>query len=89
MIQNISVGTTTLLIVKRVTGKLCDFFLQNLSGNNVYLVNSSHAIVGNGIKIVPNDTYGDDQSDEELYLIADGAASDVRLRRNYYDPKTR
>jgi hypothetical protein len=35
------------------------------------------------LKLVTNATFSDDKSDENLWLIADGAGSDVRIRVNY------
>lgn len=90
MIKAYSIGTTTrVLVIEKKKGLLCDFTIQNLSANKVYVLSNKKQSTSDGIEIVAAGSYSDDKSDEELHLLADGASSDVRIRWNYYDPKLR
>lgn len=83
-IKKETIGTTAVQVAVAINGMLCDILIQNLSANNVYVTSDISQGVGEGLKIVANGTYADDQCNEDLFLIADGAASDVRIKRLYY-----
>ena len=84
-IKFVTVGTTTVQVIAKSTkGELCDFFIQNLSANDVYLVDSDQATIAQGIKLSPGAAYSCEGSDENLWLIASAASSDVRVRWFFY-----
>jgi hypothetical protein len=83
-IKFMMVGTSTVLAIPKSRGELCDFLIQNLSGNDVYLVDSDTAGIAQGIKISAGGAYSCSDSDENVWLIASGAGSDVRVRWFFY-----
>lgn len=52
--------------------------IQNLSANNVYVLESSSQGVDQGIKLAANGAVGF-LTFQQLFLLADGATSDVRV----------
>lgn len=52
--------------------------IQNLSANNVYVLESSSQGVDQGVKLATNGAVGF-ITFEQLFLLADGATSDVRV----------
>lgn len=75
-----SIGLTAQHIASPKEGELLDILVQNLSANNVYVGSDSSVTTSNGVKLVPNGTYANDHEAEPIWLIADGAASDVRIK---------
>jgi len=84
----INVGTTAVVVVPRVEGYLLDFLVQNVSANNVYLVESTSESTATGIKIVPSDFLNGEDWDKDIILIADGDSSDVRYIYRRKEKKT-
>lgn len=76
------------MLFEKQKGKLCDWYVQNQSANIVYLGDKSVS-ASHGIKLASTEDHSDDQSDEEIWAVADTSASAVQLRWTYYDPKTR
>jgi len=74
-----SIGTTSVQIYSPKTDEVADILIQNLSANNVYKGNSKGVLASNGTKLVPTGIYQDDHVIEPIHLIADAAASDVRI----------
>lgn len=75
-----TIGTSPVPIAAPKEGFLLDILIQNLSVNNVYVGNSIGVTTSNGIKLVPTATYENDHEEEPIWLIADAASSDVRIK---------
>jgi len=71
-----NVVASTLYSVR--VGSVCDWSLQNLSANNVYILGYVNQPVAKALKIVAGGNASKDNWTGDLILIADGAASDVR-----------
>jgi len=74
----LSVGTTSTLALRQVQGFKVDFVVQNLSANNVYL-SDIETDTATGIKIIAGGFVSKDNWEGDIFLIADGATSDVRF----------
>lgn len=61
-----------------------DIQIQNLSANNVEVGDSNNLVYGTGVRITPNGTLDLQQWRNDLYFIADGANSDVRIMYQEY-----
>jgi hypothetical protein len=84
LINNIVVGTTPAIRVCQMKeDQYVDLVIQNLSGNNIYVGETDSVSVASGIKVPANSQYSDDKVETNLYVIADGAASDVRVDFTY------
>jgi hypothetical protein len=78
-IDAVSVDNVTASILYSVrAGSVCDWALQNLSGNNVYILQYVNQPVAKALKVVSGGNSSKDNWTGDLILIADGAASDVR-----------
>jgi len=86
---NRSIGTTSEAIVIPGKDELVDILIQNLSVNNIYVGAAQEVTTSTGIKIAPNAQYSNDKRGEQVYLIADGAASDVRIHYELYKAGSR
>lgn len=81
----LSIGTTAVLAVSAIKGAYGDLLLVNNSANIVYVLDSPNQLTTDGIPVAANGGYYSDKfMDEDIYLIASGAASDVRMSLNYY-----
>ncbi len=80
-----NIGLTSQHIVSpREEDDLIDITIQNLSSNNVYVLSAQNQTVSDGIKITPNGTYTNDKRHSSIWLVADGASSDVRVHHELY-----
>lgn len=75
----LSIGTTATLALQKSEGYIVDFILENLSANNVYFGDHGEITAANATRIIPSANLTKDNWAESIYLIADGALSDVRL----------
>ena len=78
-VKAVSVGTTVESLYTRREGQVIDFLIQNLSANSVYLLGDEDAPTTQGIKIVSGGSHSKDNWTGDILLVADGAASDVRV----------
>lgn len=76
--MNISLGTTATKIIDVPIGFKVSFVIQNLSANNVYLLDSSSGGTANSIQIASSVSLSVDDFDKDVWVVADGASSDVR-----------
>ena len=74
----VSIGIVPSKIYSATTGFNVDFIVQNLSGNNLYLIEEISQALADGIKIIPNDYISKDNWDKDIILVADGVTSDTR-----------
>lgn len=75
----LSVGTTVQLALRATNHYETDFVIQNLSANNLYLGDIEDVATTNGIKILAGGFISKDKWHGDIWLIADGATSDVRF----------
>jgi hypothetical protein len=89
--QAIIVGITPVPVAIGLEGpdEWIDIIVQNLSANNVYVISSGEGTVADGLRIVANGNHTNDHRGESVWLIADGAASDVRVHYVKYIDTTR
>ena len=93
MIKNVAVGTSMSdAICNKVKGKYSDILIVNNSANTVEVHDNNGGTIGSGIPILPAsptflNSFRDRWNDRELFLIATGAGSDVRISVIYY-PKS-
>lgn len=82
----LSIGTTiSEAVVEKRFYEYCDVLIVNNSANVVYVCESPNEGTAAGIPLAANGgSYEDRFNDRDLYLIASGAASDVRLSAAYY-----
>jgi hypothetical protein len=78
IVRSISIGTSAQKIIKFFEGFEVDFIIQNLSANNVYFGCTDQVSATEGIKITPGSFLSKDDWQDDGYIIADGATSDVR-----------
>lgn len=78
-----SVGTTNLFCYAVPLGKTASVTIQNLSANNVYIVDDNNQPLASGIKLLAGAVATNDSFRGQLWLVADGATSDVRLDINF------
>ena len=71
------VGTTPQIICIGKDTEPLDVLVQNLSVNNAYVDFNSNAL--DGIQILPNGYYSNPHLMETLYIVCDGANSEIRL----------
>jgi len=83
------VGLASDPIVSPREGYLVDALIQNLSANNVYVGSSQEVTAANGIQIPANGDWPIERRSEPIWLIAAGAASDVRIFYELYKAGTR
>lgn len=83
MIMSLSIGTTIQQVFYTPKGKKALVSIQNLSANNVYILNSSNQGTSDGIKLVTGAAATNNDLREDLWLIADGATSDVRISYSF------
>lgn len=83
--ENLNVGIEARKAYSSLKHKQIDFILQNLSGNNVYFGNVSGVSVTSGIEIAADGVLELKEWKTDIYLIADGADSDVRFVYQEYD----
>ena len=81
-----SLGTTAQRLYTRREGQVLDYFIQNLSANNVYIVAYEDQPVAQAIKIVPGGNASKDNWTGDLIIVADGAGSDVRQMLQIHPP---
>lgn len=76
-----SIGVTPEMICGNLEGpnEWFDVIVQNLSANNVCVLSDGSGDMASGLKIIANGNYTNDHRGEAVWLIADGAASDVRI----------
>ena len=79
-IGNVLVGTSAVALYESVKGFYAEVMIQNLSTNNVYVISRQGDTVANGLLLRQYDTYSNDKETDSIYLVADGAASDVRTK---------
>lgn len=84
MINKISLGTTAKIVAVKKDGQWSSVLFENISANNVYIVDTDAKGTADGIKIPPNVSYSDRYNDRDLYLIADASPSDVRVDVEYW-----
>jgi len=79
------IGLTSQHIVSpREEDDLIDVTIKNLSANNVYVLSAQNQAVSDGIKITPKGTYANDKKHSSIWLVADGANSDVNVHYELY-----
>lgn len=76
---NKSVGTTALFCYAVPYGKTAQVTIQNLSVNNVYIIDNGMQAVANGIKLLAGAVSTNETFRGQLWLIADGVTSDIRI----------
>lgn len=87
--KNVVIGTTIQLVVGCAPDQVIDILIQNLSANNVY-VGDDDVSSSNGMKIIATTgSYSNDKRKSPVFLVADGASSDVRLCFEIYKEGTR
>lgn len=80
MINSLSIGTTSTRVVSFDANNYTDVLIYNNSANIVYVNESAGQGTADGIPLEANGGfYKDRWNDRDLYLIADGATSDVRI----------
>lgn len=85
-----SIGTTSECVANAKDGHLIDILVQNLSANNVYVGDSPDVTTLTGIKLVATTgSWSNDKRKSSVYLIADGASSDVRVTVETYKEGSR
>jgi hypothetical protein len=84
------VGTTSREVTVALKPRqLADVQIQNLSVNNVYVGSDQSVDTTSGIKVPPNGQYVNVKRQEPIWLIADGAGSDVRIHVEIYTTTTK
>jgi hypothetical protein len=64
--------------------EFADIMIQNLSANNVYVTSDRTQGTADGLKIAPAGNYTNDRRFSSVWLVADGALSDVRVYYHLY-----
>lgn len=86
----IIVGISAVFVAKPAHGFLLNILVQNLSANSLYLGKDASVTIDSGIKITASGgVWSDDKRADAVYLIADGADSDVRVQYEVYREGTR
>jgi hypothetical protein len=80
MFKPLSVGTTSVLAYSVPVGMKAKITIQNLSANNVYLLEGERELITQGFRLVSGAHAEDDTATGEIWLLADGLASDVRFQ---------
>ena len=81
-----SIGTTASSLYTRREGMVLDFMVQNLSANNLYILNEASQPVAQGIQITAGNYCSKDNWTGDLIVVADGAASDARVMLMIHPP---
>jgi hypothetical protein len=79
MIRPLSIGTTAQLVLSIPSGFKAKVTLQNLSANKVYILEADTQNTADGLQVVSGAGANNDDFRGELWLLADGVTSDVRL----------
>jgi hypothetical protein len=79
MIRALSIGTTAQLVLSVPNGMKAKVTLQNLSANKVYILDRDTLNTSEGLQMVSGAGANNDDFRAELWLLADGVTSDVRL----------
>ena len=83
------IGLNAEPIVSPPPGFLVDMLIQNLSANNIEVGSSQELAIGTGIEIAANGNWPIEKRHEPVFLIADGAGSDVRIFYELYKAGSR
>jgi len=81
--MNKSIGLTPTLLIRVPEGYEVDFIIQNLSANNLYLNQSKSEGTAHGIEIATSTSLAKDHYPKDVWVVADGASSDVRYLFTY------
>jgi len=88
---NVSIGTTAQKVAAvRHDDQVLDILVQNNSANNLYLGDDASVSTTSGTKIAPSGgLWANDKRRSDVFLIADGSPSDVRVTLEIYKGGTR
>jgi len=90
---SVTVGTTPIPVCRldqKNAYEYMDVIIQNLSANNVYVGSDQALSTASGLKLVATTgVFTNDKRQEEIWLVADGAGSDVRVNYVIYSQSDR